>query len=244
MSSLPPNPPFLPPPPPPPFPPPPPGAGAAAGPALPWELRNQIGFVNALVETVKLFATAPVEAWARTRVKNDLMEPLLFSVVVSWIGIIISNIYGMMFKSSLLTMMPAEYRGRMGWLGASAGGSIFQMILAPLFVACGLFIGAGILHLCLMVVGALTQSTAGFEGTFRVAAYSAVADLAHVIPFVGTLIAFVWKLVLVVLGIVALHRTTQGKAVAAVLIPVVLCCGCAVIAIVFGAAAAFSTFNR
>ena len=241
MSSLPPNPPFPPPPPP---PPPPQSAGAAAGPALPWELRNQIGFVNAVVETVKLFATAPAEAWARTRVKNDLIEPLLFSIIVSWVGIVISNIYGMMFKTSLLTMMPAEYRGRMGWLGASGGGSFFQMILAPLFVAIGLFIGAGILHLCLMIVGGLSQSTAGFEGTFRVAAYSAVADLAHVIPFVGGVVAFVWKLVLVVLGLVALHRTTQGKAVAAVLIPVVLCCGCAVIALVFGAAAAFSAFHR
>jgi hypothetical protein len=54
----------------------------------------------------------------------------------------------------------------------------------------------------------------------------------------------VWALVLYVMGIERLHRTTQGKAIAAVLIPVVLCCGCALIGIVLGGAALMSAFGK
>jgi hypothetical protein len=46
------------------------------------------------------------------------------------------------------------------------------------------------------------------------------------------------------MGAVALHRTTQGKAIMGVLLPLILCCGCVALAIAFGAAALFSTFNR
>jgi len=52
----------------------------------------------------------------------------------------------------------------------------------------------------------------------------------------------IWKLALVVIGAVALHKTTTGKAVVAVLIPLALCCICAAVAmmVVFGAIAGLS----
>ena len=232
MSTLPP--PFDPPPPPPPV-----------GTALPWEERDRLGWVAAFVATVQLLATAPAEAWQRTRVKNDLLEPLLFSVVVSWIGIVFSSIYGALFARSWISFLPPNVRERLApALAGSSFGPLLNIVLAPVLVAVGLFIGTGIIHLCLMIVGGLSSSTAGFEGTFRVAAYSGVADLANVIPFVGGLIAIVWKIVLIVMGLQALHRTTSGKAVAAVLLPLLLCCGCGVVA--FGAimAAVMSAFNH
>ncbi|MEO6325750.1 MAG: YIP1 family protein [Thermoanaerobaculia bacterium] len=219
MSTLPP--PFDPPP-----PPPPPGA------ALPWEERDRLGWVAAFVATVQMMVTAPAEAWQRTRVKNDLLEPLLFSVIVTWIGMVFSSIYGALFSRSWMTMLPADLQEKLA-PAMVAGSPLIKIVLAPVLVAVGLFIGAGIVHLCLMIVGGLSSSSAGFEGTFRVVAYSGVADLANVIPIAGPLIAFVWKLILLVMGIQVLHRTSSGKAIAAVLLPVLLCCGCVVVA--FGA---------
>ena len=67
--------------------------------------------------------------------------------------------------------------------------------------------------------------------------------LIGVIPFVGGLAAVVWNLILVVLGVVRMHRTTQGKAIAGVLIPLLLCCVCILLVIglvVGGLAAAFA----
>jgi hypothetical protein len=53
---------------------------------------------------------------------------------------------------------------------------------------------------------------------------------------VGGLVTFIWSLVLQVLGFAAVHRTTQGRALAGVLIPIVFCCVCgALVAVFFGA---------
>lgn len=213
----------------PPSPPPPPGGL----PPLPWEQRQQIGLVNAFIETVKLFITEPAQAWSRTREKGDFAEPMLFAVAVSWIGIIFSSIYNLFLPAPWLRFLPPGMQGRFGGaMAVGMGSAILRMVLAPVFVVIGLFIGSAIFHLCLMIVGALTQSTSGFEGTFRTTSYAAVATLAQVIPFVGGLISLVWCLVLAVMGATRLHRTTTGKAVFAVLIPVILLCGCMAIAVV------------
>jgi len=95
------------------------------------------------------------------------------------------------------------------------------IILAPIFVIIGVFIGAAILHLMLMIVGGAYN---GFEATVRVVCYAQTAQLAGIIPFCGGLISMVWAIILYVFGLATAHRTTQGKAVLAVLLPVVLCC--------------------
>ncbi len=245
MSSLPPE---LPPPPPPPPPswqppgPPPPSAPAVG---LPWEMRPQVGFADALVDTVRLFMMSPREAWSRTREKGDLGQPILFAICVGWVAAAFNLVWGMMFGQAWLRFIPSDMRGMMtGFAARSAVWTIVQILVAPLLVVCGLFIGAAVLHLCLMIVGGLTNSSAGFEGTVRVVGYSWVAQLAQIVPLVGGLIALVWALVLYVMGIERLHRTTQGKAIAAIMIPVVLCCGCILIGIVLGGAALMSAFGR
>jgi len=239
-------------PPTPPLPPPPPPAGGGFPPppggappdGLPWERRAELGFLNAFIETIKLFATNPAEAWRRTKEKGDYAEPLVFAILVSWIGIAISSVWSGLFGQAWTTLLPPEMKEKLGSAFATnAGAILIQVGIAPVLVLIGLFVGAAIYHVSFMIVGATKDSTAGFEGTFRAVSYASVSNLANVIPFVGGLAAVVWNLVLVVMGVVRLHRTTQGKAIAGVLIPLLLCCVCgvvAVVALIGGLAAAFA----
>lgn len=239
-------------PPTPPLPPPPPPAGGGFPPppggappdGLPWERRAELGFLNAFVETIKLFATNPAEAWRRTKEKGDYAEPLVFAILVSWIGIAISSVWSGLFGQAWTTLLPPEMKEKLGSAFATnAGAILIQVGIAPVLVLIGLFVGAAIYHVSFMIVGATKDSTAGFEGTFRAVSYASVSNLANVIPFVGGLAAVVWNLILVVMGAVRLHRTTQGKAIAGVLIPLLLCCVCGVVAVaavVGGLAAAFA----
>jgi hypothetical protein len=255
MSTLPPGVPPPPPPgayPPPPPPsggyPPPPGGAAPALAPLPWEDRPRIGFADALVDTIKLFLTRPTEAWSRTREKGDLGQPLLFAICVGWIGVAFNSIYGLLFGQMWLRFLPLDLKDRIGpmmgrMFGVTVGVTVFKIIMAPLFVLLGLFIGGAILHVSFLIVGALTNSTAGFEGTIRIVGYSWVAQLAHVIPLFGGLLAFVASLILSVMGAQALHRSSQGKAVVGVLLPIILCCGCILIGLIFGGAALLSGFR-
>jgi hypothetical protein len=64
------------------------------------------------------------------------------------------------------------------------------------------------------------------------------------VPVFGGLITFVWTIVLGVIGITSLHKSSQGQAIAALLIPLTLCCLCVVffmMAIGAGLLAAFGT---
>jgi hypothetical protein len=212
----------------PPPPSPPTGAGGPQG--NPWERRDTLGFGGAFLEAIKLFVTSPAEAFAQTKRSGDYASPLIFAVLVGWIGVVISQIWSMLFNASMFSMFPGEMGDQMGAMAATGiGAFIGTLVLAPIFVAIGLFIWAGVLHLCLMLVGGLSASTSGFEGTFRVVSYITVAQLSNIIPLAGWLIAVVWSIVLGVIGITDLHRTTQGKATAAILIPIALCCVCAMI---------------
>ena len=220
------------------FPPGEPPPGTTPAPPLPWEDRQRLGFLNALVETIKLLVTAPGDAFRRVREKGDFASPLLFAVLVGWVMAVIGQIWRLMFHGTLISLLPMEMRHQLGpMLAGSALGFVVAVILTPIFIIVGLFIWSGIVHLFLMLVGGTNQSTAGFEGTFRVTAYSEVANLAQIVPFVGGLIAVVWIIVLQSIGLATLHRTSQGKAAAAVLIPLALCCVCiGVIAAVAGTA--------
>lgn len=225
---------------PPPLPPAPPYYATPQD-GLPWERRSELGFLNAFVETIKLFVTNPAEGWRRTREKGDYAEPLVFAILVSWIGIAVSGVCGALFGQAWTAFLPSEMKERLGSaMATNAGVLLIQVGLAPVFVLVGLFIGAAIYHVSFLVVGATKDSTSGFEGTFRTVSYASVSQLANVIPFVGGLVALAWNLVLLVMGAVRLHRTTQGKAVAGVLIPFLLCCTCVavVVAVVIGGLAA------
>jgi hypothetical protein len=211
------------------------GAGGAQPPGNPWEQRESLGFVNAFIETVKLFALNPTEAFAQTRRTGDYVGPLIFAVLVGWIGALFQTIWGMIFQASLVSMLPADLRQQMGGAMVMGGSSIIGFILYPIFAVIGLFIASGILHLCAMLVGALAESTAGFEGTLRVVAFSWIATLGYIVPVIGGLVVAVWFIFLAVIGLSTLHKTTQGKALITVLIPVALCCVCVLLSI-FGLA--------
>src|SRR5438046_9139617 len=73
-------------------------------------------------------------------------------------------------------------------------GSVAVIILLPLFIVIGLFIGSGIVHLCLMIVGGANKP---FETTFRVIAFSqGSAGPLPIIPFCGGVVSCVWAILL------------------------------------------------
>jgi hypothetical protein len=134
------------------------------------------------------------------------------------------------------------FAGQRDTFAALAGlgiGSIALVVLLPVFIVIGLFIGSAIVHLCLMIVGGAYKS---FETTFRVVAFSqGSTGPLQIIPVCGGLIAGVWALVVNCIGLARAHETSTGRAVLAVLLPLVVCCGAAILLLImFGGIAALS----
>jgi hypothetical protein len=229
----------VPPPPPPQSPYAPPLAGGTPPPGgerLPWEERDRLGFVEALIQTIRLLVTDPSNAFSRLRADGDLTSPILFGLILSWAGVLLSQVWQLMFGGLLGSMM-SGMEGLEGAFGPSgAGGIIGTLFVWPVIFVVFLFISAGILHLCLMIVGATADSPTGFEGTLKVVSYSQVAGVASIVPLVGGFLFAIWALILEVIGSALVHRTTQGRALMGVLIPVLVCCTCGIlVAVLFGA---------
>jgi hypothetical protein len=207
--------------------------GGSSGARLPWEERDRLGFVEALIQTIRLIISDPADAFSRLRPDGDLTSPILFGLILSWIAIFLSQIWQLLFGGFYRSLFSQFGGFEDAFAAPGIGGLVGTLVLWPILFVIGLFIGAGILHLCFMLVSATSHSPSGFEGTLKVVAYSQTVGLASVVPLLGGFIMMVWGIYLEVIGAASVHRTTQGKALLGVLIPLLVCCFCGIVAAVF-----------
>ncbi len=232
----------------------PPPSQAAAGPpvvpigsvemtrtGLPWDHRATKGFVSAFIETLQVVLTKPSEAFSMMKREGGLGDPLLFLLIGGSFGYAIYFIYRLVFHSVGLMAFggvpnrndPFVYIAGLGAVG------FLLIIFVPVLVAIGAFINAAILHLCLMIVGGAKHS---FETTFRVVCFSggSISPL-FIVPICGALVVGIWGIVLRCIGLARAHETDTGRAVFAVFLPLIVCCGgIIVVAMMFGALGAWS----
>jgi len=214
-------------PPPAPLPPPLPEPAGTA-----WDQRDGIGFFNALVETTKQVLTAPGAFFRAMPVTGGVGSPLLYAVVIGWLGLAAASFYQAIFYSVVgsrwasLGQDRPEISALLGFVQGWAG-FVAQLVFGWIFVAITVFLAAGILHVMLLLLGGARRD---FEATFRVAAFSQATSVLLLVPFCGQVVggaSGLWTLVLYVLGLAQAHQIGHGKAAAAVLLPIALCCCCA-----------------
>ena len=227
-----------------------PNCGAELAPAAratPWEQRDRLGLVSALVETTQQVLMRPTEFFRAMPVTGGLGGPLLYAVILGYAGLLASAVYGAIFQAVAgprLFDMP--HRGELDrFLPYVQGGMglVFQIVLGPLLVAIGAFVSAAVLHVLLLLFGGAPR---GFEATFRVRCYAEAASVFRLIPFCGTAIFVIYILVVTIVGLSEAHGIGKGRAAAAVLVPLLLFCCCCVGGILLavgGLASALGSFK-
>ena len=189
-------------------------AAEAAG--LPWENRDRLGFANALVATIAMVITRPAEAFKVMKREGGLGDAVLYAIILGVVGALAS--FGFAFVLPTVGLGASGFRDVLG-LGASTG----FLLLAPLGMLLVIFIGGAIVHAGLMLLGGANRS---FETTIRVLCYAhGSANIFVLVPICGGMIATVVALVLDCIGLARAHETDTWKPVAAVLLPMVVCCG-------------------
>jgi len=200
----------------------------------PWEDREARGFLGGLFKTLSDVLFRPAEFFKTMPVRGGLTDPLLYALIVGMIGLMFSYLWQIVTRGALQSLLGVpQATGNVLFQGI---GMALLAFLSPLILIAGLFVSAGILHVCLMLV---KGSRSGFEGTFRVVAYGYSANVFWAIPFCGGLLAGVWVIVLNIVGLREAHETTGGKAGFAVFLPVIVFCGLLffALALLLGAAA-------
>jgi len=202
-------------------PPPPPGPPGAppGGEIIPWE-RPGLDAFTAFGRTVAGLFAAPRRAFESMPVIGAFGRPLVFGIIVGWIGVLASTFWNLLLRGWVQSMLPfASER----WAEASATMRIVGAMSAPIYIPLVLLIGAAIQHLFLFLVGGAKR---GFIATFRVQCYASAPLILSVVPGCGSVVGPLWGLVLAIIGLSAAHGIGNGKAASAVFLPVLLCCGC------------------
>jgi hypothetical protein len=184
--------------------------------------------------------TKPTTAFTVMKREGGLAEPLIYAVIGGSFGVLVYFLFLFLLQS--IGFM-ADSRSAMAGVVGMGIGFIFVLILMPILVAIWMFVAAGILHLCLMIVGGAKQS---FETTFRVVCFSiGSAYPLLVVPFCGNLVAGIWAIVLYCIGLARAHETDTGRAVLAVFLPLIVCCGGGfLLAMFFGGIGALSNWGN
>lgn len=200
----------------------------SAGTGLPWEHRDRLAFFEAFFQTVIMVLTKPTEAFDRMRKEGGLWDPALFALIGGSAGLFVNFLFSFALNS---LGMAADRHSAFGALLGVGFGTVFLMILVPFFVMMGVFVGAAIVHVCLMIVGGANKS---FETTFRVICFTnGSAHLLMMVPLCGGLISGVWGLVVNCIGLARAHQTDTWRAVLAIFLPMIVCCGGLILCAIF-----------
>jgi hypothetical protein len=158
----------------------------------PWQARESIGFFRALWKTIKYVLLKPGEFFENLDIQDSIKEPYLFYFIVSFCISIITVAIEILFKNG-------------------AGSFISASLFIFLFISIGIFIGSGVLHLGVMLLG----GEGGFKGTLNVLAYNASTSVFLIIPFIGVVISGIWGIIVGVKGFKKVHNLSTTRAVMA-----------------------------
>jgi len=203
---------------------------------VPWEDRPNKGFFAAIWETWRDALIGPEAFFSKLPYRGGIWNPLIYALIVIWVGLAVEQLWGNMvsgfFINRLAELVPPD---ELFWTtGLQTGFSFMYLVFSIVLIPVGLFVISGIYHLILMMFGWAKRD---FEATFRTFAYASSPLILKVIPFCGGFIGWVWAIVLAIIGLKHMQKTTGGQAALVIFLPIVLCC-CLVIvlALIFGAA--------
>jgi len=195
------------------------GAAGAERSGPDWEKRSELGFFGGLFGTVKKVMLEPSATFEDMKREGGIGTPLVFALIIT----AIASIWSIIFT-----------------VGMAIPGVLIGAVIGP-------FIGAAIVHVMLMILGAAKH---GYETTYRTMCYSSAPQVLGIIPFLGLLVGGIWSLVALIIGVSKSQETTTLKAAVAVILPaVVIACvmvillGGMIVAAVGGAAATSPEFT-
>jgi predicted Zn finger-like uncharacterized protein len=183
--------------------------------ATPWETRVQVGLWPGIKQTVKSVILSPRSMFSTMAISGGWREPLAFGLLVGSISSMVSSFWDFTIATSGL------FKPLWGGWTALRSPVIFLsfMFLSPLLVAIDLFISSLLIHALLLLV---RGGRNGFEATFRVVAYSQATKLWSIMPFIGSAIAWVWRIIVQIVGLKEAHEIGYVRIIVAFLIPVIM----------------------
>jgi hypothetical protein len=199
---------------------------------VPWE-DPSLPFTSRLWLTIKGVVASPVQFFSNLPSDPGIGQPLLYGLIIYMIPAVLGTVLNMFLQGAALMSGIASQSGgeTMGMGAMMLIMLVVVIVVLPVFCLIALFLGAGISHLLLMIVG---DGQGGFPTTFRIICYGATPQLFGFIPCIGAF-AGIWALVLYVLGAIHAHNTEAWRAVVALVVIPLICLACCIFGMVWTA---------
>ena len=210
------------------------GADAAGRDRFPWPPAPAEPVLAALAETWRRCMFEPTRFFRSLSPDAPLGPALVYAIGLGVLSAGVSLFWSALFTFAGLT---EGFLAALVGAGGDWAANIIGFLLSPLFLFVGLFVGTAVYHVGLVIVGGASK---GFGGTLRVVCYAWSPEILLVVPALGHLLAFVWCLVLIVVGIREVHGTSTARAAAALILPLLLIMGLAFFLAVFVALSTLS----
>jgi len=175
------------------------------------------GFIGAFLKTIREALFSPTRFFKKVATGEGYWTPLIYGIITGIIGRFADFFWAWLV---VIPFLPPSIRN---FLAISYTFALMIIIFSmPLWVAFSILLWSGVTHFCLIIV---RGSKKGFEGTFRAISYSYSARLFHIVPFIGSTIGFVYRIALAIIGVREAHGITTGRALIAVLLPLIVVVG-------------------
>lgn len=188
----------------------------------PWESGE--GFFWAYMRTTREALFSPTRFFKKVSAGEGYWSPLIYGIISGIIGAGVSMIIQwFLFSAFILAFIPPQIHALIPYNLIL----ILSLIGIPLMVTSSIFIGSAIAHLSLMIVGGNKK---GFQATFRTISYSYCTQIFNIVPFIGGLVASVYMIVIIIIGLREGHGITTGKAALAAFLPLIVVFGLGIVA--------------
>ena len=187
----------------------------------PWESGG--GFIAAFFKTTQEVLFSPTKFFEKAAAGKGYWSPFIFAMISGIIGSGVGLLWQWFFLSGVVP-------SRLLSVTTYSVLLTFAIISIPFAIALSILIGSGVTHLCLMIV---RGNQGGFEATFRAISYSHSALLFHIVPFVGSFVGGIYLMILAIIGVREGHDISTGKAVLAVLLPLIVVSGLGILFAIF-----------
>ncbi len=172
-----------------------------------WEEGDK-GFLRAYINTLKKALFNTKEFFNNMTALYGWLKPLLFGVISEMLGMFFYILYSKpgISSYSYFFRFTSDIPSHQFFLSASLALFIY-FPLATLFLHLGVFILGG---------------RGGINRTFRVLTYSSSSSLFYAIPYAGTLLSFIFRILIILKGYRIFHKFSTLRGITALLLPPLL----------------------
>ncbi len=143
--------------------------------------------------------------------QGGYVAPVAYFLIAYLISEVMSTLVGLLGLPGLMELISGEAPAASG-----PAERLLTLGITVLLAAPGLFLAAGIAHVGVRLFGGDTNR--GYEATLRAISYSSAAYLLGWKAYIGWL-AYLYGIVIEIIGLRELHGMSTGSAIAALIVP-------------------------